>query len=246
MAWSWEGDTSPFTQPNGANPARFVLRQIEDTRFDLAEPFVYRRNDGQMLTIDEASVGRTDLASVPWFLSWFVSPYGRHTPAALVHDQLTPEVKGVPTYLPARRDADRVILQAMDSLDVPPVRSRIIWAATVLGTKWEDRPFGLLSLVLWFLLAVLGTYLLVTGRWGVRPIFLFGPFVGALVWGRRDYWAGVVAGYGLFIVLLPGLAAVLAHYLVYWPMETAVRLVRAMMPRNRGKDLPKPVSYSDA
>ena len=38
--------------------------------------------------LDGSLVGRSDLASVPRFLRWFELPYGRHTPAALIHDGL--------------------------------------------------------------------------------------------------------------------------------------------------------------
>ena len=52
-------------------------------------------------------------------MSWFVSRYGRHTPAALVHDELVTD--GM--EFEARKRADRVFLQMLDDLDVPPCRA---------------------------------------------------------------------------------------------------------------------------
>ena len=41
MPFSWSSDTSPFAEPDGAQPARVVLRQVSDTEFVLDQPFRY-------------------------------------------------------------------------------------------------------------------------------------------------------------------------------------------------------------
>ncbi len=41
MAFSWDLDTRPFADANGAQPARFSLRQVDDDTFELSEPFLY-------------------------------------------------------------------------------------------------------------------------------------------------------------------------------------------------------------
>ncbi len=248
MRWNWQRDTTPFEDDHGGLPAKFVIRQVDDAWFTLHEPFLYQNKDGTRLKVDAATMGKTDLASVPWFMGWFVSRYGRHTPAALVHDQLTPERRDS-GYIEARRNADRVILQAMDATEVPPVRSRVIWTAVVLATRWADRPWGLVSVLAWAATAIAGTVWLVAMAVALSPWLLaalLGPFVGALLWGRRDYWAGVVAGYAIWAVALPALASILVHYIIYWPLERLIQLGRSLLPHNKREDLPGPVSYKEA
>ena len=69
----------------------------------------------------------TDLASIPAYFWWVISPTGRHGHAAILHDWLYWE-QGVP-----RAVADRVFEVAMAELDVDlPVR-KAMWAAVRVG-----------------------------------------------------------------------------------------------------------------
>jgi Protein of unknown function (DUF1353) len=68
------------------------LRAIPPNRFRLLTGFTYKDPEGRDHKITPRGVGNTDLASVPWFLWWFVASYGRHTAAALAHDQLVDKI----------------------------------------------------------------------------------------------------------------------------------------------------------
>ena len=89
MAFSWDLDTRPFADANGTQPARFSLRQVDDDTFELSESFLYTGGPhAGPVPVTAEHLGRTDLASIPSFLGWFARRSGRHTPAALLHDQL--------------------------------------------------------------------------------------------------------------------------------------------------------------
>lgn len=92
--FSWEGNTRPFSADDGSQPARFELRQVDDDDFQLLKPFNFTSAAGTTIPVRHELLGRTDLASILGFLGWFARRHGRHTPAALLHDELitdTPE-----------------------------------------------------------------------------------------------------------------------------------------------------------
>ena len=70
----------------------------------------------------------TDFASVPRFFWRLVPPWGRYSPAAVVHDYLYRTGKA------SRKEADRVFLRLMKQLDVP------CWKRWVM--YWGVRLFG--------------------------------------------------------------------------------------------------------
>ena len=74
-------------------------------------------------------LGKTDLASVPWFLFWLVASYGNHTRAALLHDALYVEAPAQPPV--SRQEADRLLLAALRERTPTLTRFRhwLIWAA---------------------------------------------------------------------------------------------------------------------
>ena len=89
MTFDWNRNTSPFLGDHGDPPARFALRQVDDDTFELLEPFKLNWDlKGDVLEVSSDLIGHTDLASIPTFLGWFARRHGRHTPAALLHDQL--------------------------------------------------------------------------------------------------------------------------------------------------------------
>ena len=245
MPFTWMSATRPFVNENGAEPARFVLEQVADAKFRLREPFRYEPPGGESIAVTDDALGDTDFASIPPYMTWFVNRTGRHTAAALVHDQLV--TRDMPTA--ERVEADRTFLTAMDELEVPPVRGRVMWTATVLATRISARPWGLLGIIVWGVCAVTGTWLLVNGiadgNWGAVALALLGPLVTCPLWGRQ-YWAGVVGGYALWVVAVPALSALGAYYLVYWPIEQLVRFGRKLIPANRHEELPGPTTYKAA
>jgi hypothetical protein len=92
--------TDPF-QPD--EPVE--LEQIDRKRFLLMRGFSYTDPDGERHHVTPEGVGKTDLASLPSILWWFVASYGRQTRAALVHDQLIDQIE--------RHDADWVFRRAL-------------------------------------------------------------------------------------------------------------------------------------
>ena len=245
MGFTWLGDTGRFVDANGAHPAHIVLEQTGDAVFAPVGSFTYHREQGTEISVDSTSLPETDLASIPQVMAWFVSRHGRHTPAALVHDQLVSHRRS-----PAdRARADRVFLAALVDLDVPPVRSRLMWAAVTAATRWETTPWGRVGIIAWGLTALAGTALLVASVVVGAPVLalvaLVAPSLAALLWSRREYAAGLIAGYALWVVVIPG-AASFAGYAAYWLAEHVVRILRKTKPTNRGVELPGPIKLHGA
>lgn len=241
--FTWTDHTQPFEALDGS-PARFVLEQVDDGEFRVRAAFRYRQPDGATIEVDDSSLGRTDLASIPAVMAWFVSRHGRHTPAALVHDQLV----GSNTSLATRAAADRTFLEAMDAIGVPPVRSHMMWAAVSLATRWQGGLRARAGLILWVLASMAGTVLLVAGIVTRTPLeillALVLPVPAGALWGRQ-FWAGVISGFAIWFVVLPAVASWIG-YGCYRIAEEVVRYARKVLPSNRGESVPTPVSYREA
>lgn len=245
--WRWRTNTHPFTAVGRpGEPARFVIEQVSDRGFCIHESgaFQYLPPDGsEPIIVDHESLTDSDLASVPLALTWFVSRHGRHTPAALVHDQLvTPDG----TYQ-ERIAADDHFLEAMRSLDVPPVRRYVMWAAVTAASRQHAGGPRRWGLWLWALAATAGMVLLGAGlvtanAWWVA-ISLVAPLGASVLWGER-YRAGMIAGYALPPVVFPALGSWLG-YGIYWLVEQAVRLAQSVRPTRTLEDLPAPPEFKD-
>jgi hypothetical protein len=242
--WQWVKNTEPFSAIDHPNqPARFVVEQISDDEFDIPPGlgFQYNPPGEPPIKVTGTTLPRTDFASIPRYMAWFVSRYGRHTPAALVHDQQVS--RGMP--FEERKRADHRFLEMMDSLEVPPVQSRVMWAAVTLATRRTGTPRSKAGFAAWVVVAAGGIGLL---AWGVATftprmivVALVLPAVAAAFWGDQ-YWAGLVAGYALPVVALPALASLFGYW-IYWTFEYAVKLVRQRLEHNRSKELAKPIGY---
>lgn len=244
MGFTWLGDTGGFVDADGAHPAHIVLEQTGDAVFAPVGSFTYRHEENPAISVDSSSLAETDLASIPQVMAWFVSRHGRHTPAALVHDQLVRQRRS-----PAdRARADRVFLTALEDLEVPPVRGHLMWAGVTAATRWETTPWGRAGIVAWGLAALAGTALLVASVVLGAPLLavaaIVAPAIAALLWSRREYPAGLIAGYALWVVVIPGVAS-FAGYGAYWLAEHVVRMLRRTKPANRGVALPKPVKLKE-
>lgn len=186
----------------------------------------------------QARAERTDLASVPRFVTWFEAGYGSHTLAAIIHDRLI--TSGEPNSGALGSDvlADRFFRSMMKASGVPLLKRWVMWAAVALRTRWAARGRRRLQVILWVLLALigiasfvawLGTALLDwTDPWGLTPGQLLGmaavlPFVAAPLWGRQVGAAaiGVVAAPW---ILPPALFA-LGGYCIYWLIESVLRII---------------------
>lgn len=197
--------TGPFRKWASTRPAEVLLRQVDAKTFRLSQPFRY--DDGTTrLKVPEEDV--TDLASVPRFLTWLVPRYGRHTLAALLHDNL----QGHPTI--SSEEADRLFRDSMGRTGVPLARRWLMWSTVALRTQWQRSwprkigvflwaaLFGLTALLLWstISLALVDSFGLRTlGRSAVAVV---GAILCALVlsclWGRL-WKVGAMSGIALLL-----------------------------------------------
>jgi Protein of unknown function (DUF1353) len=242
--WEWLERTGPFSAlDDPARPAHFVVEQISDKNFSVdGGGFRYNPPDGgPPVEVTRKTLPSTDFASIPRFLSWLVGRYGRHTPAALVHDC---EVVPGMTFT-ARAAADRRFLEMMDEIGVPPVQGRLMWSAVTLATRKNGGLGSKAGLVLWGGAAAGGMALLVVGAATGTPalvaVALVGPALASLLWGGQ-WKAGLIGGYALPLIAVPALAA-LVGYVPYWLLEKAVQVGRRQLPHNEGKELTEPIGY---
>lgn len=230
MTFDWTTDTSPFADAQGNQPARFVLRQIGDSAFEVTAGFRYEPPGEEPITVDSKSLVSTDLASIPLFMAWFVPVNGRHTPAALVHDQLVAHSSdsGAPTD--ARADADDTFLAAMTGCDVAILRRNLMYTAVTAATRFTTRGRQRVGMMLWGLAALTGTVALIASMAQGRPVValaaVLAPIIGSALWGVRNWRQGLLAGYAVWLVIVPA-ATTLAGYGLYWICEQVVRLFAA-------------------
>lgn len=245
--WTWGERTSPFAPlDEPGRPVRIVVEQISDRTFRVHPDhgFTCTFTDGrEPVSVTSESLPTTDFASIPGFLSWFVSRHGRHTAAALVHDQMIE--RGI-SY-ERRAAADDLFLELMDDLDVPPVRRGVMWAGVTAATRWTGGWGRRLLLVLWFACALAGmagcVAGAVTGTWWLVVVALLAPVPAAALWGGR-WRAGLIAGYALPPVVGPALAAALG-YATYWVVEELVRRLTAVPPSRSVDEMPAPTPYGE-
>lgn len=227
-----------FRRLDSDEDAVIVLHQVNPREFELVEGFRYQGRRGAW-EVRAEDLPDTDLASIPRLMGWFVSNYGRHTLAALLHDHL---VRNGPCLQPPvpRHRADDVFRDALDELGVPYLRSRIMWSAVVFITRWRSSLASRLALAVWVLGAASGIAALVaaivTGTPLLLVVALVAPLPFAVLWGRREMYAGVVGGYTLWFAILPTLFNVLV-YGIYMLAEVVARHLRRF---TRPRDLPEP------
>ncbi len=108
---------------------------LEDgLRARLLYPFRVRLHELDGRVIDVPRGFETDFASVPRFFWRIVPPWGRYSPAAVVHDYLyfTGKV--------TRAEADRVFLGHMERLGVPLWKRTVMYRALRFfgGSAWDE------------------------------------------------------------------------------------------------------------
>ncbi len=223
------------------------MLQVGPNAFQLLEGFRFQRPPGsspRILTVPAHDLtglpigaNQTDLASVPWFLWWFVSSYGQHTKAALLHDHLLTD----PAF--DRIEADLVFREALTDSGVSWVRRWVMWAGVTIGTMWDQRR---LQAVLLFvhLVLVLG----LAGMWlvDIDPGFLpIGRVPGwwvlvvastGVVWGMLWPWSVAAA-----VLLGPPTVLVGMAVAVVYAVELLGSVVSSI--RGDGFEMPKSVPY---
>jgi hypothetical protein len=129
----------PFLKLEGEGPGDpdVLLKQVGPNLFQLLQGFRYQVPPSGVIHLvpahdpdrpPTAPNNSTDLASVPYWLWWFVASHGRHTRAALLHDQLV-DVQNID-----RVEADRVFRLALEESDVRWMRRWLMWTAVSIAT----------------------------------------------------------------------------------------------------------------
>jgi hypothetical protein len=136
---------SRFYAPDTAAPPTWLLERQDVGTYRVAEKIQYLDADG--FTYDfplDLKKNTTDLASIPWFLTWLVPRDGRHTPAAIMHDSFIGGMRDVDyaTNKPegvSDEHADYLFREAMKYSQVGYLRRWIMWAAVSLRTMTLHR-----------------------------------------------------------------------------------------------------------
>jgi hypothetical protein len=248
-------DEAPWTRSfeiEGDPSGRIDLKQIDRKTFELGSTIKYigqhtglegKVGDAALREIRLVSPGRlptTDLASAPGPVRWFVSTYGVHTPAALIHDWLIapgpPVVEGVTSEY-----ADRYFRFMLADLGVRWIRRWLMWAAVALRTRYAARGWRRALVVIWGIAALGGIAAFVLGAiraelW-LTALATFAPLGFCLLWGKQ-YGAGLWASYTAPWVLPPTLIGAIG-YGIYWVLEWLVRVLFG------GKPGDQPFRYQD-
>ncbi len=244
------GEQMPFVSLTGDSNAlpKLDLQEVDATSFKLLEGFRYVSTRSRVrITIENGQ--KTDLASVPFFLRWFVSTYGNHTRAAIMHDHMWREPKtGVerrtgdndPWIADAtgisRVEANTLFRDAMGErpLEISDTKRWVMWAAVTLDTLRKDLPLGLLIYVFLVLHVVLDALLVAAAfgaHWGpITGHHLFGaPYVVALLlfpaplallW-VKSLGAGLIGSYSFEVFVLPAVIT-LSALVVFLAADTVL------------------------
>ena len=124
--------------------AVLTLRVVGPKAFTVVDGFRYRDQYDGLETYTVPAGLRTDLASVPFFLQWLVLSYGKHTMAAIVHDQYWDDDKTPPEL----RKANTAFRHAMWESDVPYLRRWFMWTAVTLAMMTRTWP-GRIRVAVW-------------------------------------------------------------------------------------------------
>ena len=215
-----------FKRTGTDEPATIDLTQLDVKLFRLQSSLTYvgPTDVDAPREVGPTTLPTTDLTSVPGPMRWFVSPYGLHTPAALLHDRLV-GAEAPPGF--HRRDADRYFRQMLDSLGVPLLRRWLMWSAVAYGTRWSAGGYRRVGIVVWTLVALAGMVSLGVGlvawSWPWLLLAALLPFVAALLWGKQYGGGLLAAGSGPWLAL-PAIITALG-YGVYWMLEKSVQLL---------------------
>jgi hypothetical protein len=231
----------PFTESDGWGPAHLQLEPVGSKNFKVLRGFTYRAPEPGVPTYVVPGGGDTDLASVPFFLQWFIRSYGKHTLAAVLHDYLWRDRPDV-----SFKDSNRLFRVAMYELDVPFVRRWLMWAAVSLAGFAKAGIAYRVRAGLWVAcivaLDVLTVLTIVNGGGTGRAIAAAALIVAAfsLLWPLPLVTA--IGGPTLYL-LAPSIVVILATLLLVLVVEGIVywvaRARRALWPK--GSDALPPV-----
>ncbi len=223
--------TGPFRKWASPRPAEVLLRQVDAKRFKLSQPFRY---DDGTTRLDVPEDYKTDLASVPRFLTWLVPRYGRHTLAALLHDHLQKH------STISSEEADEIFRDSMGGTGVPLARRWLMWSTVALRTQFQrSRPrkigvvvwaalFGVTALILWPTISLALVSSFTWSTLGLSALAVAAAIVGALalscLWGRL-WKVGALSGIALLFLTNQVVLVLLAlgvYFSIEWLVEKAL------------------------
>lgn len=132
---------------------RLELIQIDgdkwETGRDLEYHLGYKGSDLRLIVLKGYI---TDLASVPWPATLFISKSGDYNPCAVLHDDLYSRQGRVILYdkngngipkIYSRKDCDEIFLESMLALKVNPIKARIMYTAVRVFGQVAWNNYGL-------------------------------------------------------------------------------------------------------
>lgn len=135
----------PFTD------VQITVKQIDKDTWELVDTVEYIA-DAEHFIVPEGF--KTDFATVPQMLTWFIPRYGLYTKSAILHDYLLKRSDV------SAADADGVFRRSMRELGVPFLRRWLMWAAVrVFGSHLHGARIG--EAIQASLLGLLGILLLI-------------------------------------------------------------------------------------
>lgn len=178
----------------------------------------------ELRVVEVGQLLRTDLASVPGPLRWFVNSYGSHTPAALIHDRLIPVEDNEDGLTDIY--ADDYFRHMLHATGEPWIRRWLMWTAVAYRTRLATRRA---SMVLWTLSAIVGMIIFIVGL-ATSNLWMVGvasvaPVLASALWSGQ-YRAGLMAAVSALFIVPPTVAAALG-YGAYWSCE---RIAGALAP----------------
>lgn len=108
-----------------------------DQHWRLTVPLVY---EGERDTFSIPAGYRTDFATVPRLVAWFVPRFGRYTRAAVLHDWLITDA--IPAGRVTPVDADGLFRRVMREQGVSAPRRWVMWAGVRWGSLFGGRHAG--------------------------------------------------------------------------------------------------------
>ena len=243
------------------------LAQTSDTHFQLESVIDYGGATGlegrEMPLSEEAwaslrrltpdDLDHTDLASVPAPMRWWINTYGRHTPAALIHDRFIGLPDGLPPELTAaglgEEHIDRYFRYMLGDAGIEFIQRWVMWSAVALRTRWMAGGQRRIGLMVWFVLALAGTvggiWSAASQSWLTLVAFAIAPWPAALLLWGRQWGAGVWASYVVFpLVLIPVTLAIVALFPFYLLQRFLGRSLERLA-RKLFKNAIEPSYYSD-
>ena len=167
--------------------------------------------------VGPATLSSTDLASVPGPIRWWVNSYGRHTPAALIHDRFIGDPEPGDTGRPdgvGEQHIDRYFRFMLKASGEPFFKRWLMWSAVAARTQFHRGLRRSVLISLWIAAAVIGLALFVMAvrsqDWGALWIPLLAPLPAAALWGRQAGAGLIIAYIGVPVMLVPMIFAFVA------------------------------------